>query len=66
MIGYNKFMRKNRRKLLELFGLSFLSVILLPYNFLYSVAKKIINPNLTKEQKKSCLRSLQKNPSLAL
>ena len=45
-------MRKHRRKFLELFGLSFLSVILLPYNLLYSATKKIINPNLTEEQKK--------------
>ena len=45
-------MNKYRRKFLELFGLSFLSVILLPYNLLYSATKKIINQNLTEEQKK--------------
>ena len=45
-------MSNSKRKFLELFGLSYLSVILLPYNLLYSAAKKIINPNLTEEQKK--------------
>jgi len=43
-------MNSQRRKFLELFGLSYLSVILLPYNLLYSSITKIINPNLTKEQ----------------
>ena len=40
-----------RRKFLQLFSLSYLSVFLLPYNLLYSATKKIINQNLTKEQK---------------
>ena len=41
-----------RRRFLKLIGLSYMSVVLLPNNFLYSKTKKIINPNLTKEQKK--------------
>jgi len=45
-----------RRKFLELFGLSCLSVILLPYNLLYSATKKIINPDFTGEQKKNYTR----------
>ena len=44
-------MIKDRRKFLQLFSLSYLSVLLLPYSLLYSATKKIINQNLTKEQK---------------
>ena len=40
-----------RREFLKLFSTSVLSFLLLPYKFLYSAAKKIINQNLTKEQK---------------
>ena len=40
-----------RRKFLKLFGLSFLTFFLLPYKFLFAVSKKIINKNLTDEQK---------------
>ena len=39
-----------RRKILKLFGLSILFVSL-PYQFLKSATKKIINPDLTKTQK---------------
>jgi peptide-methionine (R)-S-oxide reductase len=45
-----------RRKFLRLLGLSFLSSVLLPYNLLYSAAKRIINPNLTSEQKEIMLK----------
>ena len=41
-----------RRKFLKLISLSCLSIIILPYNFLYKTTKKIFNQNLTKEQKK--------------
>ena len=44
-------MKTFRRKILKLLGYSYLSIVLLPYNFLYSSTKKIINPNLSKEQK---------------
>ena len=40
-----------RRKFLKLFSLPFLAFFLLPYKFLYSKTKKIINQNLTDEQK---------------
>ena len=40
-----------RRKFLKLFGFSFLTFFLLPYKFLFAVSKKIINKNLTDEQK---------------
>ena len=40
-----------RRNFLRLLGLSIFSLILLPYKFLHSATKKIINKNLTEEQK---------------
>ena len=40
-----------RREFLKLFSLPFLAFFLLPYKFLYSKTKKIINQNLTDEQK---------------
>ena len=40
-----------RRKFLKTISLSFLTFFLLPYKFLYSATKKIINKNLSKEQK---------------
>ena len=52
--SYNGIINKRRRKILELFSLSHLSLLVLLYNLLYSATKKIINPNLTEEQKKSC------------
>ena len=40
-----------RRKFLKLLSASVLSLILLPYKYLYAVTKKIVNKNLTEEQK---------------
>ena len=40
-----------RRNFLKLLGVSIFSLILLPYKFLHSASKKIINKNLTEEQK---------------
>ena len=40
-----------RRNFLKKIGLSFLIFVSLPYKFLYSATKKIINKNLSKEQK---------------
>jgi len=51
-----------RRKFLEIFGLTFLSFIIVPYNLLYSVTKKILNPNLTNEQKKIMLQESTEKP----
>tara|TARA_A100001015_G_scaffold260038_1_gene304442 strand:+ start:867 stop:1331 length:465 start_codon:yes stop_codon:yes gene_type:complete len=45
-------MKNFKRNFLKLLGYTYLSTILLPYKFLHSATKKIINPNLTKEQKK--------------
>ena len=41
-----------RRKIIKIIGLSFLSFISFPYRFLYSATKKIINKELSEEQKK--------------
>ena len=40
-----------RRKFLKTISLTFLTFFLFPYKFLYSATKKIINKNLSKEQK---------------
>ena len=40
-----------RRNFLKLINLSIISFTILPYKFLYSQTKKIINKNLTKEQR---------------
>ena len=40
-----------RRSFLKLCSISIFSAILLPYKYLYSATKKIINKNLTAEQK---------------
>ena len=40
-----------RRKFLKTIGISLLIFVSLPYKFLHSAAKKIINKNLTKKQK---------------
>ena len=41
-----------RRNIIKIIGLSFLSFISFPYKFLYSATKKIINKELSEEQKK--------------
>ena len=41
----------SKRKTLKVLSASFISLILFPYKYLYAAAKKIINPNLTNEQK---------------
>ena len=40
-----------RRKFFKVLGISILTFISLPYKFLYSATKKIINRNLSEEQK---------------
>ena len=55
-------MRNFRRKFLKLFGLSFLSTITLSYNLLYAATKKIINPNLTEEQKRIMFNESTERP----
>ena len=43
--------KTKRRSFFKLFGISIFSSLLLPYKFLYSATKKIINKNLTTEQR---------------
>jgi len=45
-------MNKNKRKLLKFLSVTLITSLLYPYKFLFSAAKKIINPELTEEQKK--------------
>ena len=40
-----------KRDFLKLLGTSVLLYLTLPYKFLYSATKKIINPNLSEDQK---------------
>ena len=47
-----KKLNKTRRLFFNLFGITIFSYLLIPYKFLYSATKKIINKNLTEEQKK--------------
>ena len=55
-------MKHKRRKFLEFFSFSYLSIFLLPYNMAYAVTKKIINPNLTDKQKKIMLKEDTERP----
>ncbi len=55
-------MENFKRKFLKLLGLSCLSVVLLPYNLLYSATKNIINPKLTEEQKKIMFNESTERP----
>ena len=52
----------NRRNFLKITGLSFLMAFLLPYKLLYSATKKIINQNLTDEQKEIMLNEATERP----
>ena len=47
-----KKLNKTKRLFFKLFGITIFSYLLIPYKFLYSATKKIINKNLTEEQKK--------------
>ena len=51
-----------RRKFLKLICISLLGLILVPHRYLYSQTKKIINQNLTKEQKDILFNLIQKKP----
>ena len=51
-----------RRNFFKLCGLTYLSLFLTPLNFLYAVTKKIINPNLSEEQKKIMFNESTEQP----
>ena len=55
-------MKTLRRKILKLLGLMYLTSVTLPYNLLQAATKKIINPNLTDEQKKIMLNESTERP----
>ena len=55
-------MKYFKRKFLKFMGVSYLSTIILPYNLLYSAAKKIISPNLTDEQKNIMFKESTERP----
>ena len=55
-------MKKFKRKFLKLLGMSYLTSVFLPYNLLFAVTKKIINPDLTREQKKIMLDEATERP----
>ena len=55
-------MKHIRRNFFKLIGISFLSTFFLSYKLLYSATKKIINPNLTNEQKKIMLDEATERP----
>ena len=55
-------MIKKRRNFFKFTGLSFLMVFLLPYKLLYSATQKIINQNLTDEQKEIMLNEATERP----
>mgnify|MGYP001249261430 CR=1 FL=1 len=53
---------KKRRIFFKLTGLSFLMAFLLPYKLLYAATKKIINQNLTDEQKNIMFNEATERP----
>ena len=55
-------MKQVKRQFLKLIGLSYLSIIIYPYKLLHSATKKIINPNLSEEQKKIMLEESTERP----
>ena len=55
-------MKNSKRNFFKLLGLSLISVALLPYRFIYSATKKIINQNLTDEQKEIMLNEATERP----
>jgi peptide-methionine (R)-S-oxide reductase len=55
-------MKNHKRKFFKLLGLSFLSTFLLPYKLLYSATKKIINLDLSDEQKNIMINEATERP----
>ena len=51
-----------KRRFLKIFGFSILSTILLPYKFIYSATKKIINPDLSEKQKNIMFNEAAEKP----
>ena len=55
-------MKNFRREFLQILGLSYLSISILPYNLLHAATKKIINPDLTEEQKQIMFNESTERP----
>ena len=55
-------MKNLRRKFIKLLGFSYVLAVFLPYKFLYSASKKIINPLLTEQQKKIMFEESTEQP----
>ena len=55
-------MKNFRRKFLREFGFSLILSLMLPYKLLYSATKKIINPDLSDEQKNIMLNEATERP----
>ena len=55
-------MKLAKRNFFKLIGLSLLSTILMPYKISYSASKKIINQNLTEEQKNIMFNEATERP----
>tara|TARA_B100001093_G_scaffold298301_1_gene284446 strand:- start:153 stop:617 length:465 start_codon:yes stop_codon:yes gene_type:complete len=55
-------MKTLKRKFIKLIGFAFLSTFFFPYKLLYSATKKIINQNLTKQQKKIMFEESTERP----
>ena len=62
MSDSSKYMKNFRRSFFKLLGLSYLSAVLLPYNLLFSATKRIINQNLTEEQKEIMFNESTERP----
>ena len=62
MNDYREYMKNFRRSFFKLLGLSYLSAVILPYNLLLSATKRIINQNLTEEQKKIMFNESTERP----
>jgi peptide-methionine (R)-S-oxide reductase len=55
-------MKNFRRKFLREFGFSLILIFMMPYKLLYSATKKIINPDLSDEQKNIMLNEATERP----
>ena len=55
-------MKQTKRNFFKLISISILATLLLPYRLLYSATKKIINPDLSDEQKNIMLNEATERP----
>ena len=60
--GAPNYMKKNKRKYLKFISLALFFSVIIPYKILLSTTKKIINLNLTEEQKKIMFKEGTEKP----